>query len=220
MAMNLFYFFLDNWPQLLDLTGQHLFLVSLSLTMAICLGIPIGILITKQRQLLQPVIQVVNAIMTIPSIALFGVMLPLLSPLGYGLGKVPAIAALTLYSLMPIVHNTFTAIQNVEPALVDAGRGIGLTRWQLLWEVELPLATPLIISGVRTATMMNIGITTIAAYIGAGGLGELIQQGISRSYIEMILAGALVVSLLAVIIEVSLSALEKKLTPYGLKIIK
>jgi osmoprotectant transport system permease protein len=145
-------------------------------------------------------------------------MLPLLSVVGYGLGKVPAIIALVLYSQLPLIRNTHTAIQNVPPALVNAGRGMGMNRWQLLSGVQIPLAIPVILAGLRTAAVMNIGIAAIAAYIGAGGLGVLIQQGIDRVYPVMILSGALLVSLLALIVDGGLALLERLVTPTGIKV--
>jgi osmoprotectant transport system permease protein len=157
-------------------------------------------------------------ILTIPSIALFGLMLPLLSIIGQGLGKVPAVTALVLYSQLPIIRNTYVAIKNVPPEIVEAGKGMGMNRWTRLREVELPLAVPVIIAGLRTAAVMNIGIASIAAYIGAGGLGVFIQQGIARVYDEMIIAGALLVALLAIFVDAGMVVLERVLTPKGTKI--
>jgi osmoprotectant transport system permease protein len=156
--------------------------------------------------------------MTTPSIALFGIMIPLLAPFGYGLGKLPAIIALVLYSQLPIIRNTYVAIQNVPPEIVDAGRGLGMTSWQRLREIEIPLAVPVIIAGLRTAAVMSIGIAAIAAYIGAGGLGVLIQQGIGRSYEPMILTGAVLVSVLAVFVDGFMAGLEHMVTPQGIKV--
>jgi osmoprotectant transport system permease protein len=182
------------------------------------IGIPLGIVITKNKELARNVLAVANVIMTIPSIALFGLLLPVLAVVGHGLGKVPAVIALVLYSLLPIIRNTYIAIKNVDPALVDAGRGMGMSKWQLLLELEIPLAVPVILAGLKTATVMNIGIAAIAAYVGAGGLGVFIQQGIARSHETMVLAGALAVSLLAVFIELGMGLLEKWVTPKGLKL--
>jgi len=156
--------------------------------------------------------------MTIPSIALFGLMLPILSVVGHGLGKVPAVTALVLYSQLPIIRNTYTAIKNVPPAVVNAGRGMGMSRWHLLAEVEIPLAVPVIVAGLRNAAVMNIGIAAIAAYIGAGGLGVLIQQGIDRGHGDMILSGAILVSLLAIVVDGGMALLERLVTSPGIKI--
>ncbi|MFP4037145.1 MAG: ABC transporter permease, partial [Desulfobacteraceae bacterium] len=186
--------------------------------LAILIGVPIGIIITRSKSLATKVINTANIFMTTPSIALFGIMIPILAPIGYGLGKVPAITALILYSQLPIIRNTYVAIQNVPPELIDAGRGLGMTSWQRLREMEIPLAIPVIIAGLRTAAVMAIGIAAIAAYIGAGGLGVLIQQGIGRSYEPMIMAGALLVSILAIFVDGFMTGLEHLVTPKGIKL--
>jgi osmoprotectant transport system permease protein len=208
----------SNYQYILFLTGEHLWIVTLALVIATLIGVPLGIMITKNEELARKVINVANILMTIPSIALFGLMLPVLSVVGHGLGKVPAVTALVLYSQLPIIRNTYTAIKNVPPPVVNAGRGMGMNRWHLLAEVQIPLALPVILAGLRTAAVMNIGIAAIAAYIGAGGLGVLIQQGIGRVNEEMILSGALLVSLLAVVVDGGMALLERLVTPQGLKI--
>ncbi len=213
-----FQYIADNYRYIIFLTGEHLWIVALALLIATGLGVPLGILITRHKQLADRVINVANILMTIPSIALFGLMLPVLSVVGHGLGKVPAITALVLYSQLPIIRNTYTAIKNVPPAVVNAGRGMGMSRWRLLLEVQMPLALPVILAGLRTAAVMNIGIAAIAAYIGAGGLGVLIQQGIGRVHEDMILSGAILVSLLAVVVDGGMALLERLVTPQGIKI--
>jgi osmoprotectant transport system permease protein len=216
--MKIMSFLQENYAQTLFLAWEHIWLVGLSLLIAMCIGIPAGIGITKNRELAQKVLGGANVIMTIPSIALFGLMLPGLALVGYGLGKVPAVIALVLYSLLPIIRNTYIAIKNVDPALVDAGRGMGMGKWQLLREVEIPLAIPVILAGLKTAAVMNIGIAAIAAYVGAGGLGVFIQQGIARSHETMIMVGALAVSLLAIFVDLSMEFLERLVTPKGFKV--
>jgi osmoprotectant transport system permease protein len=216
--MNIMSFLQENYAQTLFLAWEHIWLVGLSLLIAMCIGIPAGIGITKNRELAQKVLGGANVIMTIPSIALFGLMLPVLALVGHGLGKVPAVIALVLYSLLPIIRNTYIAIKNVDPALVDAGRGMGMGKWQLLREVEIPLAVPVILAGLKTAAVMNIGIAAIAAYVGAGGLGVFIQQGIARSHETMIIVGALAVSLLAIFVDLSMELLERLVTPKGFKV--
>jgi osmoprotectant transport system permease protein len=208
----------SNYQYILFLTGEHLWIVTLALVIATLIGVPLGIIITRNEEMARKVINVANILMTIPSIALFGLMLPVLSVVGHGLGKVPAVTALVLYSQLPIIRNTYTAIKNVPPPVVNAGRGMGMNRWHLLAEVQIPLALPVILAGLRTAAVMNIGIAAIAAYIGAGGLGVLIQQGIGRVNEEMILSGALLVSLLAVVVDGGMALLESLVTPQGLKI--
>ncbi|MFP3928982.1 MAG: ABC transporter permease [Desulfobacteraceae bacterium] len=207
-----------NSSKCIELTLEHIFIVGVACLLAILIGVPIGIIITRSKSLATKVINTANIFMTTPSIALFGIMIPILAPIGYGLGKVPAITALILYSQLPIIRNTYVAIQNVPPELIDAGRGLGMTSWQRLREVEIPLAIPVIIAGLRTAAVMAIGIAAIAAYIGAGGLGVLIQQGIGRSYEPMIMAGALLVSILAIFVDGFMTGLEHLVTPKGIKL--
>jgi osmoprotectant transport system permease protein len=156
-------------------------------------------------------------LLTIPSIALFGLLLPFYSKFGQGLGPLPAITAVFLYSLLPILRNTYLALTNVEPGIREAARGIGMTFGQRLRMVELPIAVPVILAGVRTAVVMNIGVMTIAATIGAGGLGVLILTSISRSDMSMLLVGAVLVSLLAIIADLLLQTLQRALTPEGLR---
>lgn len=155
--------------------------------------------------------------MTIPSIALFGIMIPVLSIINEGIGTLPAVIALVLYSQLPIIRNTYTAINNVDPNIRDAAKGIGLTTAQRLWKVELPNAMPLIMAGVRTATVLNIGVGAIATLIGAGGLGGIIYQGIMRTDNTLVLAGAVSVSILALIADLILRWIQNLFTPKGLK---
>lgn len=216
--MEVWNFIINNAPECIELTLEHIWIVGVSSTLAILIGVPIGVAITRNKDLANKVINTANIFITTPSIALFGIMIPIMSPFGHGLGKVPAITALVLYSQLPIIRNTYTAIKNVPPELVDAGRGLGMSQLRRLWEVEIPLATPVIIAGLRTAAVMSIGIAAIAAYIGAGGLGVLIQQGIGRSYAPMILAGAVLVSVLAIFVDGFMAGLEWLLTPKGIKV--
>lgn len=216
--MSTLQFMVDNFDQVMYLSWEHVWIVGMALLIATPIGISLGIAITKHEQFASRVLNGANILMTIPSIALFGLMLPILSIVNMGLGKVPAVIALVLYSQLPIIRNTYTAIKNVPPSLVDAGRGMGMDKWKLLRELEIPLATPVIIAGLRTAAVMNIGIAAIATYIGAGGLGVYIQQGIDRVYPEMILSGAILVSLLAIIVDGGMAMLEKLATPEGIKV--
>jgi len=211
-------FIVGNYQKVIHLTCEHILVVGLALAIAILIGVPLGILIAKRENLSKQVLVMANVLMTIPSIALFGLMLPILAIWNLGLGKVPAIIALILYSQLPIIRNTYTAIKNVPPEIVDAGKGMGMNRWKLVVEVEVPISIPLILAGLRTAAVMNIGIAAIASYIGAGGLGVLIQQGINRVYPEMILSGAILVSFLAIFVDGGMAMLERILTPRGIKI--
>ncbi len=215
--MNTIHFIFSDLHTLLTLTYQHLELVIISLAVAIITAIPIGIVITFNENIARKVLNIVGIIMTIPSIAMFGMMIPILSLVNQGIGFVPAVCALILYAQLPIVRNTYTAIKNVDPNTVEAALGMGMTRSQILWEIQLPLSLSLIMGGVRTAVVMNIGIAAIAAYIGAGGIGIYITRGISTTYDEMVLAGAIAVSVLAIFADFVLGFLEKALTPRGLK---
>ena len=211
-------FIVDNFEEVMYLSWEHVWIVGVALLIATPIGVVLGIVITKHEQFASRVLNGANILMTVPSIALFGLMLPVLAIVNMGLGKVPAVIALVLYSQLPIIRNTYTAIKNVPPSLVDAGRGTGMGKWKLLRELEVPLATPVIIAGLRTAAVMNIGIAAIATYIGAGGLGVYIQQGIARVYPEMILSGAILVSLLAIIVDGGMALLERLATPEGIRV--
>lgn len=218
--MNVLQFIYKNADRCWFLTWEHICIVSFSLLLATLIAVPVGIAITRNERHAGKIINAANILMTVPSIALFGLMLPILSVFGYGLGKVPAVIALVLYSQLPIIRNTYIGIKNVPSELVEAGKGIGMGSWTRLKEIEIPLAIPVIIAGLRTAAVMNIGIAAIAAYIGAGGLGVFIQQGIASVYEEMILAGAVLVAVLAIVVDLFMALMEKILTPKGLLVLR
>jgi osmoprotectant transport system permease protein len=207
---------LDSAGLLLSRTLEHIALVGVAVGIATLTGVPIGIAITKNERLAQGVLYLASIIVTIPSIALFGIMIPVLSLIGHGIGYVPAVIAVLLYSQLPIIRNTYTAINNVNPALREAARGIGMSPNQRLRLVEIPLAIPVIMAGVRTAVVLNIGVMAIAAYIGAGGLGTFISRGISQSDPRQLIVGAIAVSVLAIIVDYSLLYVQKRLTPKGM----
>jgi len=188
-----------------------------SLLLALAIGVPLGILIVRHKWLATPVLGIATIVLTIPSIALFGLMIPLFSLIGQGIGALPAITAVFLYSLLPIVRNTHTALDSLPPGLREAGRGIGMTFWQRLRWVEIPMALPVIFGGIRTAVVMNIGVMAIAAVIGAGGLGLLLLNGIGGSDIRMLIAGALMICLLAIVLDWLLHRLQIVLTPKGIR---
>ena len=188
-----------------------------SLLLALVIGVPLGILIVRHKWLASPVLGIATIVLTIPSIALFGLMIPLFSLIGQGIGALPAITAVFLYSLLPIVRNTHTALDSLPPGLREAGRGIGMTFWQRLRWVEIPMALPVIFGGIRTAVVMNIGVMAIAAVIGAGGLGLLLLNGIGGSDIRMLIAGALMICLLAIVLDWLLHRLQVVLTPKGIR---
>jgi osmoprotectant transport system permease protein len=209
--MNLFQFMVQNHDQVLELTLEHLWLVGISTLLAVLVGIPLGIVIAHWPVLNKPVLASANIIQTIPSLALFGFLLPL-PWLGERADRL-AILALTLYALLPLIRNTYTGIRGVDPAVVEAGRGMGLTDRQLLFQVELPLAVSVILSGVRVAVVISVGLATIAAAIGAGGLGEFIFRGLAMVNNQLILAGAIPAAALALAADTSLGWLEKRLQP-------
>ncbi|ROQ92152.1 ABC transporter permease [Desulfosoma caldarium] len=210
-------FMIDNASELWQLFVEHAYVVGIALLIAIATGVPLGIAITFNRKAAEYVLYIAGIIMTIPSVALFGLMIPILAVWNLGIGKVPAIIALVLYSQLPIVRNTYAAIKNIDPSIVDAARGMGMTRAQIMWKVQLPLALGVISAGVRVAVVMSIGIAAIAAYIGAGGLGTYIFQGISTTYDEMLFAGAIAVSLMAIVADLVFGRLENALMPKGLR---
>jgi osmoprotectant transport system permease protein len=209
--MNFFRFILQNRGQVLELTAEHLWLVGLSTLFATLIGIPLGIVIAHWPRLNKPVLAGANIIQTVPSLALFGFLLPV-PWLGDRADRL-AILALTLYALLPIIRNTYTGIRGVDPAVMEAGRGMGLTESQLLLQVELPLAVSVILSGVRTAVVISVGLATIAAAIGAGGLGEFIFRGLAMVDNRVILAGAVPAAMLALLADIGVGWLESRLQP-------
>ena len=209
--MNVFRFMLHNHDQVLELTLEHLWLVGISTLLAVLIGIPLGVLIAHWPVLNKPVLASANIIQTIPSLALFGFLLPL-PWLGERADRL-AILALTLYALLPLIRNTYTGIRGVDPAVVEAGRGMGLTERHLLFQVELRLAVSVILSGVRVAVVISVGLATIAAAIGAGGLGEFIFRGLAMVNNQLILAGAIPAAALALFGDTSLGWLGEGLRP-------
>lgn len=196
-------------PDILLHTGEHLILVAIAMVVSISIGIPVGIFITRQPKLAPPILVVANALQTIPSLAIFGFLISV--PFLGGIGKTPAIVALTLYALLPLISNTYIGINNVDGAVKEAGRGMGMTDWQLLFQVELPLASGVILAGVRVATVISVGIATIAAAIGGGGLGVFIFRGLSTVNNELILAGAIPAAAIALAADFALGWLEKQM---------
>jgi osmoprotectant transport system permease protein len=206
-------FVLQNRMEMMELTLEHLWLVGASILIAMLVGIPLGILITRWPKLNKPVLGGANVIQTIPSLALFGFLLP--APWIGARADRLAILALTLYALLPLIRNTYTGIKGVDRAVVEAARGMGMTDRQILFSVELPLAMGVIIAGVRVAAVITIGLATIAAAIGAGGLGEFIFRGLAMVNNQVILAGAVPAALMALLADTGLGWLEKRLAPYN-----
>ncbi|MGH9777734.1 MAG: ABC transporter permease [Candidatus Acidiferrales bacterium] len=207
--MNPVDFFLKNRGEILTLTGEHVWLVGISMLLAAAIGLPLGMLLTRWPTGRRPILGGANVIQTVPSLALFGFLLPM-PWLGARADRL-AIAALTLYALLPIIRNTYAGITGVDPAVREAARGMGMTDRQLLFHVELPLAWGVILAGVRVATVISVGVATIAAAIGAGGLGEFIFRGLAMVNNQLILAGAIPAALLALTADFILGRLEGRL---------
>lgn len=206
-------FFLENKAQIFELTLEHMWLVGAAMVLAVGIGVPLGIALTRRAWLRRPVLWSANVAQTVPSLALFGFLFSV-PWLGARADRM-TIAALTLYALLPIVRNTFTGISGVDPAVREAARGMGLTDLQLLLQVELPLSLGVILAGVRVAAVISIGVATIAAAVGAGGLGEFIFSGLSMVNNQRILAGAIPAALLAVAADSGLGVVERRLKAHS-----
>jgi osmoprotectant transport system permease protein len=193
--------------------GVHMQLVLLSMLFAIIVGIALGIMITRVKPLKGITLGAAGILQTIPSLAMLGFMIPL-----FGIGMKTAVVALFLYSLLPIIRNTYTGITDVDQSIVEAARGMGMKNWQILFRVQLPLALSIIMAGIRTAAVINVGTATLAAFIGAGGLGEFIFLGIQRNIEALTLLGAIPAAILALVLDYLLGLLERVTTPKGLKV--
>ncbi|MDQ2869143.1 MAG: ABC transporter permease [Acidobacteriota bacterium] len=201
-------YFWERRSEILSLTGEHVVLVLLSIAAAVAIGVPLGVLLTRTPRLARPILGLAGVVQTVPSLALFGFLIPL--PLVGGIGPRTAIVALVVYALLPILRNTHAGIRSVDPAVGEAADGLGMTPRQRLWWVEIPLSLPVVLGGIRIATVVAIGIATIAAAVGAGGLGVLIYRGIATVDNRLILAGAVPAACLAVAADVLLGAAEKR----------
>jgi osmoprotectant transport system permease protein len=197
-------YLLNNSGKVLTLTEQHLIITLTALAISIIIAIPLGVILARRAHLYAPVMGVLSALYTIPSIALLVLLIPLI-----GLGFWPTIVALVVYCQVILVRNVVAGIRSVDPAILEAARGMGLSDWQMLTTVELPLALPVILAGVRIAVISTIAIATVAAFFNAGGLGSLIREGISQDYGDKILAGVIAVSALAILAEMGLRFLVR-----------
>ncbi len=209
--MTLAGYFAQHSGEILQSTGEHLWLTGITMLLAVAIGVPLGILVARRPLLSKPILGGANIAETIPSLALFGFLLPL--PWLGERGDRIAIAALTLYALLPIIRNTAAGIKSVDPAVREAALGMGMTGWQILWRVEMPLAFPTMLAGIRIATVWTIGIATIAAAVGAGGLGEYIFRGLAMVDNRVILAGAIPAAVLALLADILLGLLERHVRP-------
>lgn len=209
--MNLLTYFYENYIYILTKTSEHIYLAGVSVILASVIGIPIGFLIKNNKRASQIVIGIANTIQTIPSLAIFAFAMSI-----FGIGADNAIFALFLYALLPIIKNTLIGIINVDPAIIEAAVGMGMSKFQIIFKVEIPLAISVVMGGVRIATVTGIGIATIATLIGAGGLGQIIYQGIGMMNYEMVLGGAICSALLALTADFLLGLVERKLTSRGI----
>lgn len=204
--------FVNRWPTIWDLILEHMFLSLISIAIAILISVPLGIFLTRHRKVADTIIGITGVFQTIPSLALLVFLVPFI-----GTGQVPAIIALTIYGLLPILRNTYLGITGVERSAIEAGIGMGMTNRQVLWMVELPLSLSVIMGGIRTATVLIIGVATIAGLIGAGGLGDLIFRGLQTYNTGLILAGAIPSAVLAIVFDYLLKLLETDVSPKGLQ---
>lgn len=207
--MNVLTFLAANWPRILDLTFRHIELSLYAVGIALAIGVPLGILCYCVRPVAAVVLNVVSVIYTIPTLALFGIMLPLI-----GIGFLPAVVAVVLYSLLPIVQNAYTGLVAVAPEIRESATGMGMGYVARLWQVELPLALPVIFGGVRVAVVNAVGMMTLASLIGAGGLGDLVFRGISTVSWALVLSGSVPVLALAVVADLALRTLERRLAAW------
>ena len=210
--MEFWNYLIDNHSEIISLLIEHIELTFLSVGLAVLIGIPLGILISYIKPLGKPVLGLTNVVQAIPSMALLGFVIPFL-----GIGSKPAIVMVVLYSLLPIVKNTYTGIKNISPQIVEAAKGIGLTNWQVLTKVQIPQALPMIMAGIRISSVSAVGLMTLAAFVGAGGLGYLVYAGIRSTNNIQILAGAIPACLLALIIDYLASLVENLVTPASMK---
>lgn len=208
-------FLAERYPDILELIVQHIQITGIAVLLAVIVGIPLGIMITRYQKASNLVLGIANIFQTIPSLAMFGLVLPFL-----GIGLTPSVFVLFLYALLPIIKNTYIGISNVEKSMIEAGKGMGMTNLQILGLVEIPLALPVIMGGIRISTVINIGTATIASLIGAGGLGDFIFKGIAMYNNNYVLAGAIPTALLALLMDALLGYVETMLQPKGLRIMK
>jgi osmoprotectant transport system permease protein len=198
-------YLVENWTDVLRYSLEHAVLVGIAMLLAVSVGFPLGVVITRREGLSRPILAVANVLQTMPSLALFGFLIGLI-----GIGRPNAIVALLLYSLLPIIRNTYTGIAHVDPAIREAAIGMGMTDWQLLTRVEIPLAMGVILAGIRVATVIAVGLATIAAAIGAGGLGTYIFRGISMVDTGQIMAGAVPAAAMALMADFGLGRMERR----------
>lgn len=211
-------YFIKNLDKIFSKTLEHIYIVSISLLFSVFFGILIGIFISKNEKFASFILKLISTLFTIPSLSLFGILIVLLSPLGVGIGKIPAIIALFIYTLLPITRNTYTAIVNIDKGIIESAKGMGMREIEIIFKIIFPLSLPYIMAGIRVGFVLGIGVGVISFLIGAGGLGYFIFEGIERSNKEMILTGVFLISILSILINYILYFLEKVLTPKGIRL--
>ncbi|MDW5300367.1 MAG: ABC transporter permease [Sedimentibacter sp.] len=198
-------FFISRFEIIMELTLEHLQMVLIAMTISIILGIVIGVLITYNERVAKVMISIAEVLMTIPSLALFAVLIPI-----FHIGATPAIIGLVLYTQLPIVRNVYTGIKSINPAIVESAKGMGMSDFKIMYKIKLPLAFPVLLAGIRTSVVIGVGMGAIASYVGAGGLGDYIFQGIQRTNDKMVIIGAIMISLMAIIMDRILYLIQKK----------
>lgn len=211
-------YIIQSWGMVLAQLLRQLAIIGIALPIAVVIGVPIGVLVSNNRRLARVVVAVAGVLMTIPSLALFGLMVIILAPFHAGIGVPPAVVAIVIYSLLPMIRNTLVAVQSVDPGMIRAATGMGMTGSQILLRVRLPLAVPVIMAGLRNAAVLGVSVTTIAYLVGAKGLGYFIFAGLSRTRLDMILTGAVIVGILGIATNYLLLLIEDLITPRGIKI--
>ncbi|WP_407271596.1 ABC transporter permease [Radiobacillus sp. PE A8.2] len=191
---------------------EHLYLSFIAIVIAVGISLPLGIYISRKKRVAEFYIGITAVLQTIPSLALFGFLVPVL-----GIGMATALVALIVYALLPILRNVYTGITGVDEGIIEAGEGMGMTQRQILWKIQLPLSLPFLMAGIRTATVLTVGVATLATFVGAGGLGDVIWRGLQSWNNSLVLAGAIPVALLALFFDFVLRFIEKKVTPKGIK---
>jgi len=210
--VGLFDYFIKNFESILFRLVEHIQLTGIALVVAVLIGVPLGILISYVRPLNKPVTGFINVVQAVPSLALLGFLIPFL-----GIGEKPAVFMVVVYSLLPIVKNTAAGIANMNAEMLEAAKGIGMTRLQILFKVKLPLALPIMMAGIRISAVISVGLVTIGAFIGAGGLGFIIYSGIRMANTNMLLAGAIPTCVLALLVDLVTSIIERLVTPKCLR---
>ena len=210
--MSFFTFIANRYPQILSLLLEHTKITLEALGIAILIGVPIGILISSSKTLSKIVMTILNMVQAIPSLALLGFLIPLI-----GVNERTAIVLVVLYAILPIVKNTFVGMSNVSPETIEVAKGIGMTRFQVMWHVQIPMAMPVIMAGVRISAVSSVGLVTIASYAGGKGLGFLVYSGINTVDINMVLSGAIPAALLALLVDFLIGRAEKIIVSNGLQ---